>query len=206
MCKRPITWIIALEVVVLCVAGAFLIGRSVLRARGPGTPRSPAPLVNSGRPLPTLSAPRVLVEKRARRLTVCDGERPVKSYRIALGFGCGDKIREGDGCTPEGDFTVCGKNPRSKFTLSLGLSYPNIEDAARGLRDGLIDRRQHDAIADAIHRRTQPPWDTPLGGEIMIHGGGTRRDWTAGCIALSDEDIRELYQHLPTGATVTIVP
>ncbi|MDY7011439.1 MAG: L,D-transpeptidase [Planctomycetota bacterium] len=147
---------------------------------------------------------RVVIEKSARRLTVYDGGKVVKTYRASFGTGNGDKVREGDCRTPEGEFYVCYKNNRSRFTLSLGLSYPNIEDAKRGMRDGLITHTQHDAIVEAIRHRRRPPWNTPLGGEIMIHGCGSDRDWTIGCIALDDDDIKELFAALPLGSPVEI--
>lgn len=156
--------------------------------------------------LAPLKAPRVLVEKSDRRLTVFDGKRPVKTYRCTVGSNPGDKTREGDRCTPQGEFYVCVKNPKSRFTRSLGLSYPDIEDAARGLRDGLISRKHHDLIVAAINKGTRPPWKTPLGGEIMIHGANNGREGTAGCIALEDDEIRELYPAIPLHTPVTIRP
>lgn len=146
------------------------------------------------------------IEKAARRLTVFDGDRAVKTYRVAIGRHAGDKAREGDLRTPEGDFYVCVRNPQSQYVLSLGLSYPNVEDAERGLRDGLIGRRQYEAIVRAIRRGTRPPWNTALGGEIMIHGD-SGADATHGCIAVRNAaEIRELYAALPIGTPVTIVP
>jgi lipoprotein-anchoring transpeptidase ErfK/SrfK len=168
--------------------------------------RTPSPGARPRTPLPPLRRPHVVVEKSARRLTLYDGDRAVRSYRAAVGSGKGDKVREGDRRTPEGEFIVCVKNPRSRFTRALGLSYPNIKDARRGLRDGLITRRQHDAIVAAVRQGRRPPWKTPLGGEIMIHGGGAGRNWTDGCIALEDADILELYRALPVGTPVTILP
>lgn len=153
-----------------------------------------------------LKDPHILVEKSGRRLTVFDAERAVKSYRCTIGDGEGDKTREGDRCTPQGQFYVCVKNPKSKFTRSLGLSYPDVEDAARGLRDGSISREHHDLIVAAINKGTRPPWKTALGGEIMIHGANNGRDGTAGCIALEDDEIRELYPAIPLHTRVTIVP
>lgn len=179
-----------------------------MAARGAAKP-SDHPTARKARPavpLPRLRRPQVVVEKSAHRLTVYDGARPVRSYRAAVGSGKGDKVREGDRCTPEGEFIICVKNPKSRFTQALGLSYPNIEDARRGLRDGLITRRQHDAIVLAVRQGRRPPWKTPLGGEIMIHGGGAGRNWTDGCIALEDADILELYRALPVGTPVTILP
>lgn len=160
-------------------------------------------------PLPEILVdPRVLVEKDMRRLTVFSDGVAVKRYRIALGTNpVGDKEREGDGRTPEGDFYICSKNAASKFHRSLGLSYPSEEDADRGLADGIITKRDHRAIVTALHRMERPPWKTKLGGEIMIHGAGaTRGDWTRGCIALDDRDAEELFVALPMGTPVTIVP
>lgn len=171
---------------------------------------NPLPLTRQPRnPLPQPSSPkglRVVIEKSAHRLTVYDGDKVVKVYRAAFGPGAGDKVREGDRCTPEGEFYVCVKNDRSRFTLSLGLSYPNIEDAERGLCAGLITGPQHDEIVEAIRRRRRPPWNTPLGGEIMIHGCGSDSDWTLGCVALDDEDIIELFAAIPLGTPVSIRP
>jgi murein L,D-transpeptidase YafK len=161
-------------------------------------------------PLPRLSEPWVLIEKAGRRLTVYDGRRAVKRYRVDVGRSPGDKHREGDMRTPEGTFYICVHNEQSKYTRSLGLSYPNLEDARRGLRDGLITRSQYDRIAEAIRDGRQPPWNTPLGGEIMIHGNSRNRPgkrWTAGCIALIDNrHIHELFNALPTGTRVVIKP
>ena len=157
-------------------------------------------------PLPALRRPRIVVRKAAGRLTVYDRHRPVKKYRVAVGAGEGDKIREGDQCTPEGEFYVCVRNRQSQYVLSLGLSYPNIEDAERGRRDGLIGRQDYRAILVAIRAHRQPPWNTALGGEIMIHGRRDGRDSTLGCIAMNDQDIRELYPAIPLGTPVTILP
>ena len=169
--------------------------------------QSPATMPASGPAVTvTLAQPRVLVEKAKRRLTLYDGGHVVKVYRACTGLVAGDKEREGDRKTPLGQFYVCYKNPESKYTLSLGLSYPNAEDAQRGLRDGLVSQEQYQAIMAAIAQHAQPPWDTPLGGEIMIHGAGSGREGTAGCVGLDDDDIRELYPILPVGTPVEIAP
>ena len=157
-------------------------------------------------PLPNLHKPRIVIEKSKLRLTVFDGPRARKRYRAAVGGGKGDKTREGDHCTPVGDFYVCVRNTRSKYVLSLGLSYPNIGDARRGLRAGLINQGQYDRIAYAIRKGRQPPWNTKLGGEIMIHGKREGGRETKGCIALEDDDIRELFPKIPLGTKVTILP
>jgi len=154
-----------------------------------------------------LEQARLVVRKAARSLELVDGDRLVKGCRIALGTNPADaKRKEGDGCTPEGTYYVCTKNERSRFHLFLGLSYPNTDDAERGLRAGLITRNEHDAIAAAIAARKRPPWNTRLGGEIGLHGGGTDSDWTRGCIALADDDIEEVFLLLELGDEVVIEP
>ncbi len=162
-------------------------------------PRAPLP-----RPLPS---PGIVVLKSQRELRLYSGDEPVRTYRIGLGFAPeGDKEREGDGRTPEGDFYVCSKNPNSSFYLALGLSYPDEEDARRGLQGGLITQAQHDEIVRAIRRGQEPPWNTALGGEIFIHGRGSDRDWTLGCIALDDENVGELYDAVPLRTPVAVRP
>jgi len=98
------------------------------------------------------------------------------------------------------------KNPKSSYHLSLGVSYPDAEDAARGLREGLITRGQHDAIVAAHRAGRMPPQNTKLGGLIYIHGRGSSSDWTLGCVALDDADIEELYAAVEPGTPVTIRP
>ncbi len=149
--------------------------------------------------------PLIVIKKRERTLEVFDGERLVKTYKIALGFTSeGDKQREGDGKTPEGEFYVFTKNNQSKFCLSLGLSYPNVEDAGRGLRDNLISQAEYYSITKAIKEKKMPLQNTKLGGEIYIHGGGRANDWTQGCVALADEEIKKLFDVIKVGTIVRI--
>jgi murein L,D-transpeptidase YafK len=151
--------------------------------------------------------PRLVVKKSERKLEVFDGEKLIKTYRIVLGFAPeGDKSEEGDGKTPLGEFYVFTKNDKSKFYLSLGLSYPGIEDAKRGLKENLISQAEHDAILQAVAEKKMPPQNTKLGGEIYIHGGGTEKDWTWGCMALKDEEMKEIFDAVPLGARVSILP
>jgi murein L,D-transpeptidase YafK len=86
------------------------------------------------------------------------------------------------------------------------VSYPNVEDADRGLRDGLITKAQHDAIVDAQRRKVAPPQYTRLGGLIYIHGNGSSSDWTWGCVALENEHMKELFDSVSVGTPVTIKP
>lgn len=152
-----------------------------------------------------LVAPRVEISKRKRRLFLYSEGALVRMYKVALGFNPdADKKRQGDGCTPEGEFYICQKNDQSEYYLSLGISYPNAEDAARGLHEGILTQGQYEEIMLALRFYEVPPWNTPLGGAIAIHGCGSEGDWTLGCIALDNENIEELYTIVPTGTPVFI--
>lgn len=154
-----------------------------------------------------LKEPRLVISKNERVLTVFDGDKRLKSYKMVLGFDPkGVKEMEGDGRTPEGEFYVFTKNPKSRFHLSLGVSYPGKEDAERGLKQGFITKDEHDEIVAAIAEQRMPLQKTKLGGEIYIHGGGTASDWTEGCIALDNDQMTELFEAIPVGAKVTILP
>jgi murein L,D-transpeptidase YafK len=154
-----------------------------------------------------LKEPQLVITKSQRTIEVFDGDERVKSFKIVLGFDPnGDKEAEGDGRTPEGDFYVFTKNPESKFHLSLGVSYPGKEDAERGLKQDLITQEEHDEIIAAIAEQRMPLQKTKLGGEIYIHGGGTASDWTEGCVALDNAQMTELFDAIPIGAKVTILP
>lgn len=154
---------------------------------------------------------RILVKKSERKLylyEIVNGKEQLrKTYRIALGnTPTGHKLQQGDGRTPEGDYYITHKNPKSNFYLSLGVSYPNIGDADAGLKNGLITKSQHEAISSAIRSKSKPPQNTKLGGDIFIHGHGIQGDWTLGCVALENEDIKELFDLLPVKTPVKIVP
>lgn len=154
-----------------------------------------------------LKAPRVVVRKKARELLLYDGPEVLRRYRIAVGANVhGDKEREGDRKTPEGIFYICTRNDASRFHKFMGLSYPAPDDAARGLKSKAISRAEHDAILDAHKKKECPPWKTALGGEVGIHGGGADRDWTHGCIAVSDAAIDELWSALKMGDPVEVQP
>lgn len=134
----------------------------------------------------------ILIEKSARRMTVFRAGDALKTYRVALGFTpSGDKVQEGDGRTPEGVFTLNRRNPASAYHLSLGIDYPQTDDVTRARNAGVSP-----------------------GGDIFIHGqpnglgriGALPYDWTAGCIAVSDADIEELWRVAPNGTPVEIRP
>lgn len=155
----------------------------------------------------TIREPRIVVRKSARRLELFNGEQLVMGFSASLGSTPeGDKTVEGDGRTPEGEFYVFTKNEKSKFHRSLGLSYPNREDADRGLAKKIISPEEHAAILDAIESGTMPPQKTALGGEIYIHGGGCDSDWTEGCIALENDQMSYLFSVVEKGTPVTICP
>ena len=130
---------------------------------------------------------RVVVFKESRRLYLLHEKSVLKSYRIDLGFApTGDKKVEGDGRTPEGHYTIDRRNPDSEFHLSIGIDYPNVRD-----------------IAEAQKLGKEP------GGDIFIHGRGNlytllRPDWTWGCIAVTNEEIEEIYAMVQDGTPISI--
>jgi hypothetical protein len=183
---------------------------------GCGEPQKPdedvaaAPGINSP-PLPQrspLPGPRVvLVQKSARTLGLYLNGELADTYRVGLGHRPeGHKEREGDSRTPEGVYYICTRNANSRFHLFLGISYPNAEDAKAARAGGTITEADHRAVTQAIASGGRPPWNTPLGGEVGIHGGGAASDWTLGCIALDNAAIEELWRVLKTGDPVVIRP
>jgi murein L,D-transpeptidase YafK len=200
---------------IIFISGIFILGTFALimaQSNGRRILPSPVKLVNSMQekindPLPPLKNPQIVVKKKERKLHIYDGDKLIRTYNIALGFAPeGDKEREGDGKTPEGEFYIFTKNPKSSFYLSLGISYPSIDDAKRGLEQKIITQKEHDQIVNAIKQKKMPPQYTALGGEIYIHAGGSATDWTLGCIALTREEIKEIFDAIPVGAKVTILP
>lgn len=146
-------------------------------------------------PLPAgTSIDRIVVEKSARKLSIFRDGKPIKSYQIALGRSpVGAKQKEGDMKTPEGIYKIDSRNPQSNFHLALHISYPSEQDNQRAAASGVS-----------------------AGSDIMIHGiqngcgwiGAFHRwkDWTAGCAALTDEEIEELWRVTPDGTTIEIRP
>ncbi|UCH73878.1 MAG: L,D-transpeptidase family protein [Rhodospirillales bacterium] len=134
-------------------------------------------------------ADRVLVDKSDRQLHLMRNGAIWKSYPIGLGFAPeGHKRQEGDGRTPEGDYVLDWRNPNSRFHLSIHISYPDAGDRA-----------------DAARRSVSP------GGAIFIHGHhrrwfGQKRDWTLGCIAVTDAAMDEIWRAVPDGTPITIRP
>lgn len=147
----------------------------------------------------------IAVSKSAHVLELWENAVLVKSYPCASGSVTGDKEREGDCKTPIGEFYVCLMNANSKFTKGIGVSYPMIEDAERGLQQGLITQAERDAIVSAIQQGKMPNWYTNLGGEIEIHGTDQQLgDATRGCIIVKEADIVDLYNRVRYGDTILI--
>jgi len=152
----------------------------------------------------------LVVNKKRRTLSLLYHGVAVKTYPVSLGFTpAGDKKKQGDGRTPEGEYFICemlDEDLAPRYgARSMRLSYPSVKDAERGLEKGLIGQAQHDAIVAAIKKGVMPPQDTKLGSSIRIHGGGVGDDWTAGCIALRDEDAVEVYDAVVPGTKVTVL-
>jgi murein L,D-transpeptidase YafK len=197
-------WTVSIEAAVLIILlGTLAYDRFV---SGTAAPPSPADVGQSEGALriPALVEPVIVIDKSDMVLILYDGQREVIRFPAALGKRSGDKVHEGDCKTPEGAFYVCLKNPQSKFVLSLGLSYPNADHARRGLRDGLITQQEYDRIISALRQGRKPPWNTALGGEIMIHGCRDGERGTRGCIAIENDVIKELFPRIPVGTPVII--
>src|SRR5690242_12427174 len=136
----------------------------------------------------TLRADRIVVYKARREMLLLLGKSLLRTYKVALGRDpVGHKEREGDGRTPEGRYTIDRRNPKSKYYLSLHISYPNAADRAHAAELGVDP-----------------------GGDIMIHGqkdGQPREhDWTQGCIAVTDSEMDEIWSLVPEGTPIVINP
>ena len=164
---------------------------------------------------------RLVIRKSRYTLTLYRGNMPVKKYRAVFGRGYqdGDKRVNGDRRTPEGDFYICTMNHSKRFYKFIGLSYPGLKHAQRGLQSKLITPEEYQAINRAIAGRQPPPWDTRLGGAIGIHGRtldgsdgsiATRyfssSNWTDGCVALGNADMDEIFSVVSLGTAVSILP
>lgn len=153
----------------------------------------------------------IKIHKKERRLYLMKGrDKVIKQYPIALSGTnpLSDKSVIGDGGTPEGRFFICEmvEHPaKSKYgARSLRISYPNIEDARRGLKDKIITMDQYRSIVQSVYQGIMPDQTTALGGSIRIHGGGSDHDWTLGCVALDDTDIKDVFDLTRLGFRVEI--
>ena len=149
----------------------------------------------------------VEIYKTKRKLVLYEDNKVIGIFKIALGSTpIGDKEKEGDGKTPEGEYTICYFNDKTPYLYFYGLTYPNKKDAQRGLKQKMISQEEYERILYTNKMNMIPPWHTSLGGEVGIHGGGSLYDWTRGCIALSDADILTLKKYLTIGTPVHIYP
>jgi murein L,D-transpeptidase YafK len=143
---------------------------------------------------PNKKVDKLVVIKSKRIMEAYSNGELLKRYKISIGqVPVGDKQWEGDKKTPEGRYIINGKNPNSGFHKNLGISYPNAADVAAAKLKGVSP-----------------------GGEVKIHGlkngigfiGKFHRilNWTAGCIAVTDEEMDELYAHVEIGTPIVINP
>ena len=133
---------------------------------------------------------KIIVDKSDRTMWLLHHDRVLRTYHVDLGFAPrGHKRFEGDGRTPEGLYHIDRRNPNSSFHLSLGISYPNAADRAYAAEQG------------------KKP-----GGDIFIHGGPRlqkdrgKKDWTAGCISVTDRQMERIYSMVRTGTPIIIQP
>lgn len=154
----------------------------------------PFSAIGQTKPAPQAKADRIVIVKSTRTMTLLSNGRVLKIYKVALSArSIGGKERVGDDKTPEGLYTVDWKNAQSKFHLALHVSYPNAADRERAKKLGVNP-----------------------GGEIEIHGLGTgfgwlgtlhrQTDWTAGCIAVTNEEIDEIWKLVAVGIPIEIKP
>lgn len=157
--------------------------------------------------------PWILIDSRAETLTVFrHGAPPIVFGNLAFGAaGVKEKRRRGDDVTPRGVYSVGWIRTESKFVHFIGLNYPSVVDAERGLHDGVIGEAAYERIKRAHERGERPPQDTALGGQIGIHGVGKGSleihriaNWTSGCIAMENLDVRRLARMVRVGMRVEI--
>ncbi len=162
---------------------AILAGAAALAGCGRGGGDAPPRFITYDGPPVT----GIVAWKGRRRMAVMSGSEALRWWHFDLGFSPeGHKQFEGDGKTPEGQYVIDRKNPRSAYHLSVGISYPNDRDRA---------------YARALGRNP--------GGDIFFHGTPHemqgRPDWTAGCLAITNEEVEELYAMVPLGTPVLIL-
>lgn len=145
----------------------------------------------------------IAIKKSTHTLELWENGALKNRFVVNTGAAAGDKEVEGDWKTPEGEFYVCKKIPNSNFHLALGVSYPSIEDAERGIQNGLISGNQYNQIVTANQTGGAPDWHTALGGYIEIHGD-RKMNPTRGCISLRNEDIDLLYSLTTVGDRIII--
>ena len=159
-------------------------------------------------PVQSEPSTRIYVSKMNKELTLIADNKVVGKWSCSLGeFSAnGTKQKQGDRTTPNGDYYICVRNDKSAYHLSLGLSYPDKAAADRGFEAGIISQAEKDAIYSAIDKKVCPPWNTALGGAIMIHGNYQKGVPTAGCVAVSDDVMDILWPYGQLGIKVSVGP
>jgi murein L,D-transpeptidase YafK len=155
----------------------------------------------------------LLVDTTTLKIEVKKGDRTVDTISdIAIGRGgAGYKTHRGDDVTPYGDYRIGWVGERSNFRRFFGLTYPNIQDARTALIKGIISKATYERIVEANESHQIPPQNTPLGGQIGIHGLGAANEkihrsmnWTHGCIAMTNNQIDHLRRYVEPGMVVKI--
>jgi len=147
----------------------------------------------------------IKIFKSKKVLEIWVNNQKSSSYPIGIGKNqTGTKEKEGDFKTPEGEYKVIVKNPKSQYHLSVGLDYPNPHDAENGLKNNIISKEEYEKIIRAHENNTRIPWSTPLGGAIYIHGALEEQDWSEGCIRMYNNDIESIYSTIEKGTKVNI--
>ena len=193
---------------------AIVLGLSawLISACALNDPQESAPPLLASQTAPP--GPWLLVDTKADTLSIMQGQRTIKVFHpIALGSsGAGLKARRGDNRTPTGVFRIGWINDQSRFKTVIGLDYPNPDYAERALREHRIDHATYERIRTAWITGQTPPQDTPLGGQIGIHGVGMGDprihsagiNWTSGCVALDNQQIEALRPWVRKGMRVEI--
>ena len=155
----------------------------------------------------------LLVDTDEHTLQLFEGERELLRFEdIAIGRGGAGHYRlKGDERTPRGKYRVAWLNPNSRYRYFIGLDYPQRIHARKALKNGDITESDQQRIKQAIYKNRVPPQNTPLGGQIGIHGLGradprlhAMADWTRGCVAVTNEQIDQLRRHVSIGMAVVI--
>ena len=157
----------------------------------------------------------IIIDRKNYTLALFEDTVLIKSYRASFGKNINSpKSRAGDGATPVGDYQICSVDTTSKYHKFLQLNYPNIHDSMEGLRMGWISQRTFDNLKFEFYHEGCVDGNTPLGGHIGIQGIGEYNsifknlpfvyNWTDGSIAVSNEDIDEIYSVIKKGTKVVI--
>lgn len=157
---------------------------------------------------PRLKSKKLIVLQKTTRTVMLYNQgklMPGACWFMGLGFAPkGHKKKEGDGKTPEGWYQTSDK-PESRYYGAIAIHYPNTADVEAGKQLQLISAKIEQELLAALQTNQKPNQQTPLGGEILIHGGGSSSDWTLGCAAMNNDDLDQLRALLPVGMQTNIL-